>query len=240
MPQPSTPPTSSQLRFESDAEPGVLAICCQRWCSSSKAWCRVGCAAAAVAHGAAYSFVACVLLLDRQMGRFSPLFDIAMDKFVSKDDPSRPVAETHAACLLVAVHFMLAVPYLVVAAVGTRTAGLLIATFAVCSLELLAWLAALGFAMFTMETSVDKLALIQWGVLAGAIALLFACWSLILTAWRTRRRERELAIRTARLVSQQQHLQAVALSKKRSRRRKSTAARSTAPSTAELEAAIDQ
>ena len=181
-----------------DEEPGLLALCYLNWCKSPKTWCRFFCILCTLAHGAVYAVVACLLILDLRLSSYVLLVDHVEKEWLG----GGPMADTYLSVGVIVFHFLLALPYLSVAAVGSRSVKLLFFVFLCCTAELLSWLGLLVLAVVVLSyVSSELKVVVQWSVLAGMISLLFMCWTLLMMTWKKRRHEELLAMHTARVIS---------------------------------------
>ena len=108
-------------------------------------------------------------------------------------------SQTEICTLLMASNFLLAIPYLIIGASGTRdNIKMLLSVFLICTVELLMWLGLILFAVISVENVHD---LLQWIILTVMVSLLFMCWTLLLMAWKRRRMEEVEATFTATLLT---------------------------------------
>ena len=135
--------TASKVRFQSSsAAPDPSDLCYLlnlSWCRSPKTWCRFFCVLTTLTHGAIYAVLSCLIVLDLKISSFFPLMEIS-DRY-----------EKHFCLFLLLLHFVLALPYLVLASAGTRRIALILFTFGICTMELLTWLGLLTYAVITVR-----------------------------------------------------------------------------------------
>ena len=181
-------------------DPGLCAMCYLSWCKSPKTWCRFLCFMTTLTHGIIYAVLSCLLILDLQPSKYFPLLGVLKEKLFPDND--HPMLETYITCFLIIFNFLLALPYLIIAAGGTKAVCLLFFTFVVCTFELAFWLGVLIFAIISLSHVTTGLRIIfQWVIQGSMISLLFMCWTLLLMTWKKRRHEELLAIHTAKLIS---------------------------------------
>ena len=178
-------------------------VCC-KCCKSPKTWCRFACLLCSLAHGVLFGVVAALTVLNLTISDFFPIVSsLQRDHFPGWNARKFDLLVT---ITLVGLNFAFAIPYVVVASVGTRSSVLLIVVFFVCMVELTEWIALFIFALisFGYETS-DWNLIAQWLVLSGMIVLLCATWTTTLLTWKRRRYEDVVAVHTARLISQRKN-----------------------------------
>ena len=159
------------------------------WCKSPKTWCRFFCTLTSLAHGCLYAALACLWLFDSKLSKTFPLASV-----IESEDSNEATAG------LMAVNFILIMPYLAVAAFGTKNRCLLLFVFFVNTIELFAWLGVILYAV-TASNHDSRVVLAQWGLLTAMVSLLFMCWTLLLMAWKKRRQEEAIALHSATLVN---------------------------------------
>jgi hypothetical protein len=176
-------------------------------CTSCKTWCRVSCFVATVAHGSLFAAIATCVVLGIPLKDYFPLARLVRVEFASSEFAASASAKTmdlYISCALIGTNFLYAVPYIIVAAYGTRSACLLFVAFFFCTVEIFELLSLLALAVATSGYVTGDMAIVrQWLAVGLMVTLLLTTWSLLLSAWKVRWQERaeERALHTATLIS---------------------------------------
>ncbi len=188
---------------------------CWSCCNSSKTWCRFCCLVATLAHGFVYAAVATFVVLGIKIDKYFPLARMVRDELIATSpltsDADVERVDIYITCGLIGVNFFFALPYLAVAAYGTRSVCLLVTAIFFCTMELFQYLgvlvlaaAAASSSSHVSASSPDWAAAVgQWMAVGAMVSLLLITWSLLLASFKRRWIERAEAgiTQTGTLVS---------------------------------------
>jgi hypothetical protein len=188
---------------EAPEEPGLLALCYLSWCASPKTWSRLLCFLCAIVHSSSIALAAVLVLLRLPAVAYFPLLRVVLKGLGEDAKEDGGVLDTLIVCAFMVAHVVMAVPYVIVAAVGSKNTCLLLVAVVNASLELFLWIAVLIVAVINLSfVTYDWSIISQWIVIGSMLTLLLLCWSLLLATWKRRRHEQIIAMHTARLISQ--------------------------------------